>query len=166
MVHSNVAAELANIDRQFPMMPNPQVFHELFNIAVIFSSHQPGDFSLESQDWGDLWRCPQKILQTEHMCFSYQLQALQLIPWQCPQDILQAVEHMCLSYQLKALQIILLQHRLTAMLRWKSIPCSIERLSWLFKQEITHFLCNAWNMYCRKRRTWLKCEIICKTYES
>jgi len=34
MVHSNVAAELANIDRQFPMMPNPK----------------PGDFSLESQD--------------------------------------------------------------------------------------------------------------------
>ena len=25
MVHSNVAAELASIDRQFPMMPNPQV---------------------------------------------------------------------------------------------------------------------------------------------
>merc|ERR1719370_217819 len=34
VVHSNVAAELASIDRQFPMMPNPQ----------------PGDFSLESQD--------------------------------------------------------------------------------------------------------------------
>merc|ERR1712192_8042 len=34
VVHSSVAAELASIDRQFPMMPNPQ----------------PGDFSLESQD--------------------------------------------------------------------------------------------------------------------
>ena len=27
MVHSNVAAELANIDRQFPMMPNPKVIN-------------------------------------------------------------------------------------------------------------------------------------------
>ena len=60
MVHSNVAAELASIDRQFPMMPNPQVCNERmkerqhFNNKYVSSSFQPGDFSVESQDWAAL----------------------------------------------------------------------------------------------------------------
>lgn len=46
MVHSNVAAELANIDRQFPMMPNPKVINlslhhidkELIIIIIIINA--------------------------------------------------------------------------------------------------------------------------------
>ena len=92
MVHSNVAAELANIDRQFPMMPNPKVtnlslhyigkeiMHWFMTSNLCFAARrlQLGKSRLSSRRWSQ--HCPWPSGYNFMICTSIVAKFKQIFP--------------------------------------------------------------------------------------